>query len=214
MVRLMPTRSELWRSLRDLVRRPLLVIAIVLPLAMATAVSAALFSVADGLLLRPLPFPQSARLVSIALPKDERRLRLLTSILADPAARRALGERLQSVPILEARAISTPTPYFDPREAATAHVRGTAVSTNFFEMFGLKPKLGRTLDSSDAVTAMSKSPVPAAVPVLIGHALWQSLEVTPDSLAATSNSPGVPSPSWASWTLASSSLVRQTSGRR
>jgi len=168
----MPTRLELWLSLRDLLRRPLLVIAILLPLAMATAVSAALFSVADGLLLRPLPFPQSSRLVSIALPKDESRLRQLIPTLSDPSARRALGERLQSIPILEARAISTPTPYFDPREAAAAQVRGTAVSASFFGMFGLRPKLGRTLDSSDALTAMSKNPVPAAVPVVIGHALW------------------------------------------
>ena len=102
----MPTRSELWLSLRHLVRRPLLVIAIVLPLAMATTVSGALFSVADGLLLRPLPFPQSDRLVSIAFPQDERRLSLLTSTLGDPGARRALGERLQSVPLLEARVIA------------------------------------------------------------------------------------------------------------
>jgi putative ABC transport system permease protein len=168
----MPTRAEFWLSLRHLVRRPLLVIAIVLPLAMATTVSAALFSVADGLLLRPLPFPQSGRLVSIALPKDDRRLSLLTSTLADPAGRSALGERFQSVPLLEARAISISTPYFDRREAAAAQVRGTAVSPSFFEMLGLRPKLGRTLDANDALIAMSRDPAPAAVPVVIGHALW------------------------------------------
>jgi putative ABC transport system permease protein len=149
----------------------LLVLAIVLPLAMATTVSGALFSVADGLLLRPLPFPQPGRLVSIALPQDDRRLRLLTSILDDPAARRDLVEQLQSVPLLEARAISVSTPYFDPREAAAAQVRGTAVSTSFFEMFGLRPKLGRALDANDALIAISR-PAPAAVPVVIGNALW------------------------------------------
>ncbi len=170
--RSMPTRSELWLSLRHLVRRPLLVIAIVLPLAMATTVSAALFSVADGLLLRPLPFPQADRLVSIALPEDERRRSLLIATLSDPAARSALGERLQSIPILEARAINAPTSYFDPREATAAQIRGTAVSPNFFQMFGLRPTLGRALDSSDALTAMTQGPAPQVVPVVIGHALW------------------------------------------
>lgn len=170
--RQMPTRAELWLSLRHLVRRPLFVIAIVLPLAMATTVSAALFSVADGLLLRPLPFPQADRLVSIALPEDDGRRSLLSSTLSDPTARSALGERLQSIPILEARAINAPTSYFDPREAAAVQIRGTAVSPNFFEMFGLRPALGRALDSSDALTAMSQDPAPAAVPVVIGHALW------------------------------------------
>lgn len=167
----MPTRWELWLSLRDLARRPLLVIAILLPLAMATAVSAALFSVADGLLLRPLPFPQSGRLVSIALPKDESRFRQLALSLIDPSVRMELGERFQSIPTLEARAVSIPTTYFDRTEAAAAQVRGTAVGPSFFEMFGLKPKLGRTIDPSDASTAMS-NPAAAAVPVVIGHALW------------------------------------------
>ena len=168
----MPTRSELRLSLRHLARRPLLVIAIAVPLAMATSVSGALFSVADGLLLRPLPFPQSDRLISIALPQDARRLGLLTSTLGDPAARRALGERFQSVPLLEARAIAVSTPLFDRREAAMANVRGTAVSPSFFAMLGLKPKFGRTLDSSDALIATPQDSAPTAVPVVIGHALW------------------------------------------
>lgn len=168
----MPTRSELWLSLRDLVGRPLLVTAIVLPLAVATAVSAALFSVADGLLLRPLPFPQSARLVSIALPEDESRLRQLAlTTLSDPAARRALGDRLRSIPLLEARAISIATPGSDRGEAAAAQVRLTAVSPSFFGMFGLKPKLGRAIDLNDGLTALSQ-PDPGPVPVVIGHELW------------------------------------------
>ena len=149
-----------------------MVIAIVLPLAMATTVSASLFSVADGLFLRPLPFPQSDRLVSIALPKDQRHLSLLVSILDDPTTRRNLVEQFQSNPLLEARAINTPTSFFDPRDATAAQVRGTAVSDNFFEMFALRPALGRTLDANDALIATSQGPAAAAVPVVIGHALW------------------------------------------
>lgn len=148
-----------------------MVIAILLPLAMATAVSAALFSVADGLLLRPLPFPQSDRLVSIAFPNDVNRYQLLALALTDPSNRRGLGERFHSIPMLEARAISIPTTHFDRMESAAAQVRGTAVSPSFFEMLGLRPKLGRTLDSSDALTAIS-DPTAAAIPVVIGHALW------------------------------------------
>ena len=167
----MPTRLELWLSLRTLRRRPLLVTAVMLPLAMATAVSTALFSIADGLLLKPLPFPHSGRLVSIDLPQDEGRLRQLRPILSDPAARSAFGERLASIPLLEARAIVTPPPYFDRNVAAAAQVRGAAVSPNFFEIFGLRAAMGRAIESSDAVPAMA-NPVAAVVPVVIGHALW------------------------------------------
>jgi hypothetical protein len=145
---------------------------------MATTVSAALFSVADGLLLRPLPFPQADRLVSIALPDDERRRSLLIPTLSDPAARSALVERLRSIPILEDRAINTPTPYFDSREAAAVQVLGTAVSASFFEMFGLRPKLGRALDASDALIATSQGPVPCRGagchrPCLVAARIWR-----------------------------------------
>ncbi len=167
----MPTHVELWRSLRELVRRPLLAVAILLPLAVSTAVSASLFSVADGLLLRPLPFPHSSRLVSIALPKEESRFRRLALALTDASYRRALGERFQSMPLLEARAISNPTTYFDRLEAAAAQVQGTAVSPGFFEMFGFRPKLGRTIDSRDVGPSLA-NPEATVVPVVIGHTLW------------------------------------------
>ena len=146
-------------------------IAILLPLAMATAVSGALFAIADGLLLKPLPFPQSDRLVSIAWPQEGNRVPQLTAILREPAAREALNDRLKATPTLEAREITTPLPYFDRKETAAAQIRGTAVSPNFFEMFGLRPKLGRTLDSSDESTTTA-NPVPVSVPVVIGFALW------------------------------------------
>jgi putative ABC transport system permease protein len=148
-----------------------MVTAVMVPLAMATAVSAALFSIADGLLLRALPFPDADRLVSIDFPEDEGRLRQLRPILGDPAARSAFSERLESIPLLEARAIVTPLTYFDRNVAAAAQVRGAPVSPNFFEMFGLRPAMGRAIDASDAVPAPA-NPAAAALPVVIGHGLW------------------------------------------
>ena len=54
-------------------------------LALCLAANIAIFAIVDGVLFKPLPFPQPDRLVSIALPKDERRLNLPTATLANPA---------------------------------------------------------------------------------------------------------------------------------
>jgi hypothetical protein len=52
-------------SCRSLARQPGLVIVVVLMLALGTRATLALFTIADGALMRPLPYPRPERLVSI-----------------------------------------------------------------------------------------------------------------------------------------------------
>ena len=69
------TLENLWSDLRYGARQlrgaPAFTLATVLTLALGIGVNAAVFSVIDAVLLRPLPFSQSDRLVSVA-PKDLR----------------------------------------------------------------------------------------------------------------------------------------------
>jgi hypothetical protein len=57
--------GELRFAIRTLGRRPSLTAAAVLPIALAIAITTALFSVVDGLLFRPLPFERPDELVAI-----------------------------------------------------------------------------------------------------------------------------------------------------
>ena len=52
-------------TIRTLLRAPLFALATVVTLAIALGATTAIFSVVDGVLLEPLPFPQSDRLVAV-----------------------------------------------------------------------------------------------------------------------------------------------------
>ena len=63
-------------TIRTLLRAPVFALATVVTLAIALGATTAIFSVVDGVLLEPLPFPQSDRLVAVrhrmpALDEDE-----------------------------------------------------------------------------------------------------------------------------------------------
>src|SRR5690242_8318839 len=52
-------------TIRTLLRAPVFALATVVTLAIAIGATTAIFSVVDGVLLEPLPFPQSDRLVAV-----------------------------------------------------------------------------------------------------------------------------------------------------
>ena len=59
--------TDLRHTLRSLARSPGFAMAAVLTLAVAIGATTAIFSVVDGVLLRPLPFPDADRLVRVTL---------------------------------------------------------------------------------------------------------------------------------------------------
>src|SRR6516225_3422697 len=64
-----PPMGRLWDRIRDawrlLLRSPAFVASVVLPLGLALGANTALFSVVRGVLLRPLPYPESENLLRI-----------------------------------------------------------------------------------------------------------------------------------------------------
>ena len=57
--------TPLRQAWRALARRPAFTVAMILTLAGGIGITTALFSIVDGVLLRPLPFPDGDQLVSV-----------------------------------------------------------------------------------------------------------------------------------------------------
>ena len=136
-----------WRSLR---RAPGFAVAATLTLALGIGANAAIFSVVDAVVLRPLPFARPHELVSIGMGSGGEFV--------------ALRERLRSFDEL-ALFVRTTHPIDDGERSE--RIEGANVSTNLFPMLGVTPMLGRGFHEEESVLGNN------AV-IVLGHALWQS----------------------------------------
>lgn len=155
--------TDLWQDIRYgarvLTKNPGFTSVAVLTLALGIGANAAIFSVINGILLRPLPYKESHRLVLMRISlKDQTFLPSFSHAdLLDFRERAQLFEQFETV-----RAISmTLTGRGDPE-----HLSAARVSPDFFQMLGYRPILGRSFETSDAAPNDQVS-------VILDHGLWQ-----------------------------------------
>jgi putative ABC transport system permease protein len=129
-------------ALRSLSKNPSFTAAAVLTLAIGIGATTAIYSVVDTVLLRPLPFTGSDRIVAISEPENPRG----TPGINYHAALdwRARSSRLED--------LSTLT--FNPKvimrtRDGTVRLTAGIVSTNYFQVLGVRPALGRLFDRQD-----------------------------------------------------------------
>jgi putative ABC transport system permease protein len=128
-------------------------------LALAIGATTALFTVVDGVLLRPLPFPDPDRLVMVF----ERSPRGNAANSVSPGNYLDWRDRARSFEHL-ALVQQLPTNVLGPEGAE--QVFGLRVSAELFDALGVGPFLGRTPRRADGA--------PGAPPsVVLGHDLWQ-----------------------------------------
>jgi putative ABC transport system permease protein len=141
---------DLRYGLRLLLRSPLYTATAVVTLAVGIGANTAIFSVVDGVLLRPLPYPEADRLVT--LPRN-----LSAAELAD------FKEMTRSFSQAGGSALQP----FDIKVGAEP-VQGTAalVAGGLMEALGARTVLGRPLTGDD--DRYGADPV-----VVLGHAIWQ-----------------------------------------
>ncbi|MEI6669135.1 MAG: ABC transporter permease [Acidobacteriota bacterium] len=131
-------------------------------MAVGVAVTTALFTVLDGVLLKPLPFPRPHELFVVGPPSIFRpgepgtvgRLEL-NELAARLHAKDAFGM------------VPAGAGLFDFNAAEQESLRDTAVTDRFFEALGVFPSVGRPLRLSDAVTTGPR-------PIVISDSLWRS----------------------------------------
>jgi len=159
-----------WRSLRA--SRSFAVVAI-LTLTFGIGLSTAVFSLVDGVLLAPLPYPDPDRLVRLAelLPPTTVRSRM--QAVADSAQHSSLSDVAIGAWLGTTRSLDTLTPMSTgSRRVDTPHgveqVDGAEVGSAFFGLLGARPVLGRVLVQSDG----DRNAAPSTV---ISERLWRSL---------------------------------------
>jgi predicted permease len=156
--RLAACRGLLRETLRGVARAPRLGLSAMLCAALGVAAVTAVTTLVLATLVRPLPFPEPARLVRIWFAEDGGEARGSLSIpeLADlealPAFARVLGTARQRMVAL--------------LPGGAERLRGEAVSASYFEILGVRPLLGRGFVAGDHAAD-------AARVALLSHATWR-----------------------------------------
>ena len=156
-------RQDVGYAARQLLRSPLFTAVVVLTLALGIGANTAIFSVVDGILFRPLPFPDSDELVNVwsdvterGGPDDE--------WLSFPNFH-DLRERTRTLEALAAWG-GGPATWTDP-ETPEQLLRAVVTHPMLPGILGVDPALGRTLTAADDR--------PDAPPVIVlAHSFWQS----------------------------------------
>ncbi len=148
---------------------------VVCSLAVGMAASAAIFSLVNALLLRPLPVPEPERLVMFA-PDDGRRgagshppgrLAVFSQPLFDHLRADNNGAGKLFDDLAAEQSGDTPSEVGNRSGDASTPAGGRCVSGNYFRTLGVSPFLGRTL-SPDDQTAPGANPV-----VVLAHHFWK-----------------------------------------
>ncbi|HTX42843.1 MAG TPA: ABC transporter permease [Acidobacteriaceae bacterium] len=157
-------QNLLWQSryaLRQLLRTPAFTLAALLTLALGIGVNAAMFSVIDQVLLRPLPYKNANRLVKFgpvdpASPQNYGSMSLpdLRDIAARSHSLQSVGYYTFQIPTLGG---GSTEPKITPEITA---------NTNLFDLLGVRPMLGRGFIPDDGTPGHNNV-------LVLGYQVWQ-----------------------------------------
>jgi putative ABC transport system permease protein len=148
-------------SLRVLRKNYAFTIVVVLTLALGIGANTAIFSFANGILLRPLPYPQSDRLVVLDEFSYKQGRESMAVSYPNFVDWREQNKSFEDIGIYYSESRFALSGTGEPTE-----VRGSFISHSLFEILRVSPQLGRTF------TANEDTPDEEWV-VILGHNLWQ-----------------------------------------
>jgi putative ABC transport system permease protein len=151
--------NDIRYAIRTLRNRPTFTAIAIVCLALGIGASAAIFTVVDSVLLKPLPFPQSGELLSVnSHPSGE-------SGGSGAASGPDFVDWRSQATALEPAAYRTTT--FNVRRAdAAVRLQGATVSANLFRVLRVAPMLGRTFTPEEELTGRGDV-------AILSHELWQ-----------------------------------------
>jgi predicted permease len=139
-------------SLRFMSNNPAFTLVAIITLALGIGANSAIFSLVNGILLRPLPYPAPDRLVSLTetYPKG-------AFVIA-----RDTFETMDVAAVWAGEEFNLTSPGRQP-----VRLNGSLVSAEFFSVLGVNPELGRAFHSGEDISGNDNV-------VILSHALWQS----------------------------------------
>jgi len=148
-------------ALRTFARCPGFTAVAILTLALGIGINSTIFSLADGVLFRPLPYGDPDRLVAILGTSRAEHGRPMSVAPADFLDWRRLNHTCDDI-----AAIGSLTLYRIQRGDIWEEVRGMPVSANFLSVLGVAPVLGRGFSADDLATGTPRV-------AIISYGLWR-----------------------------------------
>src|SRR5205809_396693 len=155
--------NDLRYALRQLAKSPGFTVVAVLTRGLGAGANSLLFSVIHAVLLRPLPYPDPDRIMSVS------------PVPGDKMSERMLGAQVPHWAYLEwqdeGRAFSELAAYTQPgpvfAKGLAEPLTGALVTSRFFPLLGVQPALGRTFTAEE-----QRGSGPAVM--VVSHRLWQT----------------------------------------
>ena len=139
---------------------PLVTATAVAVLALGIGATTTIFSLANGLLLRPLPYPEPERLVAIDESAPQRNVPVMGVAFPNYQDMRARNRVFEDVAVYYG-GMATIT-----GGAEAERVPSATVSAGIFRVLGIKPMLGRTFLAEEDVPKVPRT-------VVLGYDVWQ-----------------------------------------
>jgi putative ABC transport system permease protein len=153
---------DLRLAVRGMRRRPGFTLAVVLTLALGIGANTAIFGVVNGVLIKPLPYPDAGELVSIEHTAPGAGIPALRMSASQYFTYREEGRVFKHLG-LYGDGGRTITGVGEPEQA-----RMLAVTYDVLQALGVQPQLGRLFTEIDATPGGS-----AVAPLILTHAYWQ-----------------------------------------
>jgi len=170
--------QDLGYALRGLRRSPAATAVAALTFALGIGVNAAVFSLVDGVVFKPLPYGNAGRIVRIYERSPDRETGSVT--IADFRDWREQSEAFDAMAVFRFRSVVLNT------DTDNSQLPAAQVTANFFELLGVAPTLGRSFAPEEELTG-------APPVVVVSHAFWQSrLGADPDLVGRDVTLNGLP----------------------
>jgi len=169
-------------AFRQMAKRPGFTLVVVLTMALGIGANAAIFSVLDAVLLRPLPYPEPQRLIKvwsrftgIGMPNDQ-------NWVSAPEFRdyQQLNRSFSDLAAIDTESYNLGV------KGSPLRIVGASVSPSLFGMLGAQPVLGRTFLPEEAQPGREKE-------IVLSYGLWRRVfAANPAAVGSTIDIDGVP----------------------